>query len=191
MSRARPVARRRGPLAVLSVCLLLGATAARAQVVTESSLKAAFIHSFVRFTEWPKDVLPPSIPLQACVLGDPAFADVLRNYVNGHPIDGHPIVVSRMTANGLLRSCHLLYVSGVTSKQAAEVAAGLDGVPVLTLSDVDQFARVSGTAQLYVENGRIRFRVNLANARRARLQLSSRLLSLATLVTEAPNASNR
>ena len=66
--------------------------------------------------------------------------------------------------------------------------AGLSGAPVLTISDVDQFARIGGMAQLYVEDGRIRFRINLENTKRSRLQLSSKLLSLATLVKDDPNA---
>ena len=80
-------------LAVLSGCVLSCATAAIGQDVTEASLKAAFIHNFVKFTEWPRDVLPPAAPLVACVLGDPAFGDVLSHYVKGHPVDGHDIVV--------------------------------------------------------------------------------------------------
>lgn len=174
--------------AVLSGCLLICASPARAQDVTESSLKAAFIHNFVRFTEWPQEVLPPAAPLMACVLGDAAFGDALTNYVKGHPVGGHAIVVSRIAADSMLRSCHVLFVSQITARQAAQVMAGLTGAPVLTLSDIDQFAQVGGMAQLYVEAGTIRFRVNLDTATRCRLQLSSKLLSLAKLVKDQPNA---
>jgi hypothetical protein len=79
-------------------------------------------------------------------------------------------------------------VSGITAKQAAQVVAGLKRAPVLTLSDVDQFVRVGGMAQLYFEEGRIRFRINLENTRRCGLQFSSKLLSLATVVKDDPNA---
>jgi hypothetical protein len=184
----RRIASGNSALAVLAGCLLFCAPAAIGQDVTESSLKAAFVHNFVKFTEWPRDALPPAGPLVACVVGDAGFGDALGNYVKGHPVDGHDIVVSRIAADGMPQSCHLLYVSGITAKQAAQVVAGLKRAPVLTLSDVDQFARVGGMAQLYVEDGRIRFRVNLENTRRSGLQFSSKLLSLATLVTEDPNA---
>jgi hypothetical protein len=188
MSRIWRIAPRSLALAVLSGgCLLCFGPTARGQDVTELSLKAAFIHNFVKFTEWPRDVLPPAAPLVACVLGDAAFGDVLENYVKRHPVEGHQIVVSRIAADGLLRSCHLLYLAHVTTRQAAQVAARLDGAPVLTLSDVDQFVQGSGMAQFYVEEGKIRFRINLNNARRSRLQLSSKLLSLATLVKTDPN----
>jgi hypothetical protein len=170
------------------VCLLLCTRAAIGQDVTEQALKAAFIHNFVKFTEWPQDVLPPAAPLVICVFGDAAFGDVLENYVKGHPVDGHTIVVSRTSADVKPRSCHLLYLSGVTAKQAAQVVAGLKDAPVLTLSDADPFARLGGMAQLYVEDGMMRFRVNLDNTTRGHLRFSSKLLSLATLVKNDPNA---
>jgi hypothetical protein len=167
---------------------LFRAPAALGQNVTESSLRAAFIQNFVKFTEWPRNVLLPAAPLVACVLGDAAFGDVLENYVKGHPIDGHEVVVSRIAADGTPRSCHLLFISGITTKQAARVLVGLGEASVLTLSDVDRFTQVGGMAQLYVEDGRIRFRVNLDSTRRSRLQFSSKLLALATLVKDDPNA---
>ena len=165
------------------------APAAFGQNVTESSLKAAFIHNFVKFTEWPRDALLPAAPIVACVLGDAAFGDVLENYVKGHPVDGHEVVVSRIAADGMPRSCHLLFISGITAKQAAQVVAGLGEAPVLTLSDVDRFTLFGGMAELYVENGRIRFRVNLGNTTHSRLQFSSKLLALATLVKDGAHAS--
>jgi hypothetical protein len=180
---------RQTALAALSVSVMLVcAPAAFAQDVTESSLKTAFIHNFVKFTVWPLDVLPPATPLAACVLGDAALADVLANYVKGHPVDGHTIVVSSIASNGILRSCHVLYVSGLTAKAAALAVSALADAPVLTISDLDQFARIGGMAQLYVEGGTLRFRVNLDTAKRSRLQLSSKLLSLATIVQDNPNA---
>jgi YfiR/HmsC-like len=168
--------------------MLSRAPAAFGQDVTESSLKTAFIHNFVKFTVWPADVLPPAAPLTACVLGDAAFAGVLANYVKGNPVDGHAILVSAIASDGMLRSCHVLYVSGVTSKAAALAVSGLADAPVLTISDVDQFARIGGIAQLYVEDGRLRFRINLDTTKRCRLQLSSRLLALATIVQDIPIA---
>jgi hypothetical protein len=191
MCRIRRAGRSGLGLVVVTGCLLLCAPEARGQDVTESSLKAAFIHNFIKFTEWPQDVLPLAAPLMACVLGDASLGDVLENYVKGHPVAGHDIVVSRVAADGIPRSCHLLFVSGVAGKQAAQIVASLKGIPVLTLSDLDEFARVGGMAQLYVEDGRIRFRVNLDTTRRCRLQLSSKILSLATLVKDGPNAITR
>jgi hypothetical protein len=126
-------------LAILCAGSLFCAADAHGQDVTESSLKAAFIHNFAKFTQWPREVLPPAAPLLACVLGDAAFGDVLGSYVKGHPIDGHEIVVSRVTSQETARSCHILYVSGVTATRSSVVVAVLSGAPVLSLSFLDQF----------------------------------------------------
>ena len=77
-------------------------------------------------------------------------------------------------------------MSGITATQAAQVVAALNGAPMLTLSDIEPFARIGGMAQLYVQDGRIRFKVNLDSTKRSRLQFSSRLLALATLVKDDP-----
>ena len=176
-----PIARWKLLLAVVFASSLCGATDARGQDVTEPSLKAAFIHNFVKFTQWPRDVLPPAAPLAACVLGDAAFSGVLETYVKGRPVDGHDILVSQVV-EARVRPCHILYVSGITAKRAAQVVADLKDAPILTVSDLDDFAQAGGMAQLYVEGGTIRFKVNIDSTRSSRLQFSSRLLALATLV---------
>ena len=175
------IVRRKLTFTVLLATSLCCAPAARAQEVTESALKAAFIHNFVKFTQWPPDVLPPAAPLAACVLGDAAFSGVLESYVKGHPVDGHDIVVSPV-AEARGRPCHILYVTGISAKRAAQVVADLNGAPVLTVSDLDDFAQAGGMAQLYVEGGTIRFKVNMDTTRNSRLQFSSKLLALATLI---------
>ncbi len=169
--------------AVVSLLLLLLSPHTVGQDVTEVSLKAAFIYNFTKFTDWPAEVLAPSAPLLACVLGDPAMADALARAVKGRDAGGHGFGVSRVTASdAALKTCHLLYVSGVPVGQAVEVTNGLQTTPVLTISDIDNFANRGGIAQFFFENGRMRFAINLGAARRARLQLSSKLLALAVIV---------
>jgi hypothetical protein len=167
--------------------LLLCATAGRAQDVTEPSLKAAFIYNFAKFTEWPADMLPAAAPFTACVLGDASIGDALERSAKGRQLAGRGINVSRVQLEGPLRSCQLLYVSGVTPAQIVTIVAAVRGAPVLTISDADDFARV-GVAQVFVENGKMRFNLNLEIAKRSRLQLSSKLLALAAHVHDSTAA---
>jgi len=156
--------------------------------VTESSLKAAFIYNFARFTEWPQDALPPTATFTACVLGDQPIRDALERIVKGRQFEGRAIVVSQVQLDGKFRSCHLLYMSGVTQAQVAPLIAALRGAPVLTISDIDEFASKGGIAQMFVENGKMRFDLNLGIARVARLTLSSKLLVLAAHVRDEHGA---
>ena len=68
------------------------------------------------------------------------------------------------------------------SRAGSRLIEVLKDAPVLTVTDFGQFAAMGGTTNLFVEEGRIRFAVNLEATARARLRISSRLLSLAKLV---------
>jgi uncharacterized protein DUF4154 len=184
-SRLARVSWRRGAGAALAACLLCASTA-QTQDVTELSLKAAFVYNFAKFTEWPSDALPATASFTACVLGDGPISDALERTVKGRLLSGRSINVSRMTLDGPLRTCHLLYVSGVTAAQVSAIVTMVKGAPVLTISDLDDFAPLGGIAHVFVEDGRMRFDLNLDRARLSRLQLSSKLLTLASRVNDGP-----
>ena len=154
-----------------------------AQDVTEGALKGAFLYNFASFTVWPTDFLPPGAPINACIVGDGAVASTLARSSKGRQLAGHDLVVTTPSERAV-NSCHLLYVAAGLARSASQAVTSVAGLPVLTVSDVDEFANLGGIAQFFVEGGKMRFRVNLASAKRARLQLSSRLLSLAELVND-------
>jgi uncharacterized protein DUF4154 len=149
-----------------------------AQDVTEPTLKAAFIYNFAKFTEWPPDAAPAAEPFVLCVLGDADVGEALAQTVKARVLAGRSMSVSLMTRGGLSRKCHLLYVSGVTAAQAAQLLSGLRDEPVLTISDLESFTELGGIARFFFEYGQLRFSVNLESARRAHLQMSSKLMGL-------------
>ena len=156
------------------------ATTAEAETASVALVKAAFLYNFAKFTEWPADVLPPGQRLVLCVVGDSGVADALSQTIKGHAIEGHELSMQVIKIDGA-RGCHLVYVTGGDAKRAT---AALRTEPILTVSDADRFAESGGVAQLVVENDRIRFNINVMAADRARLHLSSKLLSLARLVKD-------
>jgi hypothetical protein len=164
---------------------LLGATAALAQDTTEPALKSAVIYNFAKFTTWPDDTLPANATFVACVVANATVEDALTRIVKGRLLAGHPIaVIEPQPDEASLRSCHLLYIGTTDAKRLASTLAAVRGSPVLTIVEVDDAALVVGIAQLFVENGRIRFGVDRVLAKQGRLQLSSRLLSLAMRVRD-------
>jgi len=168
---------------IVGVMLMLGiAPAARAQSAPEPALKAAFLYNFAKFAEWPADAAPAD-PLTICVFGDTAIADALDETVKGRTLDGRKTVVVRVKPESF-RSCHVLYLAGLDAKRGQAVIDDLKGVPVLTVGDREQFAQSGGIAGLFVEQGRMRFAINVEAALRGRLRISSRLLSLAKIVKD-------
>jgi hypothetical protein len=152
---------------------------ASAQNVTEPALKAAFIYNFAKFTDWPADAVPSLEPFVLCVIGDAAVGDALKRAVSDRMLSGHAMSVSSLGQGSPPGRCQVLYISGVTGAQAAQLVAGLRDLPVLTISDLEGFIGVGGIARFFFENGQLRFSVHLESVERAHLRISSRLLTLA------------
>jgi hypothetical protein len=184
----RAVSRKRWLWALLgSLASALYVAPALAQDATEPALKSALIFNFAKFTTWPDDALPPNTAFVACVVGNREVGQALERAFKDHAVAGHRVeVVSRdgRDAQQSFRTCHLLYVTNVDAKQLVRIMTGVRGAPVLTIVDADDANTSSGIAHLFVENGRLRFDIDRGLARQGRLELSSRLLSVASKVRE-------
>ena len=165
-------------LAIATCVLALPGRIVLAQDVTEPALKAAFIYNFARFTTWPADA-PTSDSFVICVLNDSAVAEALQRAVTGKLLTERPIQVTAVAAGAPKRACRVLYMAGLPVKQAADVITELHEAPVLTISSMDGFASAGGMTQFFFEHGQLRFRIHLESAKRAGLQISSRLLIMA------------
>jgi hypothetical protein len=157
--------------------VLLGRTVARAQDVTEPTLKAAFIYNFARFTTWPD--APAGDSFVICVLNDAAVAEALRRAVTGKSLTDRPVSVTVVAPAAPKRACRVLYMAGMPVAEVATVVADLREAPVLTISNIDGFAAAGVMTQFFFEHGQLRFRIHLESAKRAGLQISSRLLIMA------------
>ena len=167
--------RRRARAAIAAILVM--ASVASAQEVTEPALKAAFIYSFMKFTEWPEP-LPATDPFVICVLNAPAVASALERTIKGREFAGRRMTVS-IDAPGPKAPCRVLYVSGVTPSRGAELISELRDSPVLTISDLEWFVGAGGMAQLFYERGQLRFNIGLTSVKRSKLLMSSKLLVLA------------
>jgi hypothetical protein len=177
--------------AIAVAVLVLCAPGAGTQGVTEPALKAAYLYNFAKFTNWPQEALPATAMFRACVVGDDPLSDALVRTLKGRQLGGREMNVLRMEVDGAVRSCHLLYVSGITKPEASAVLSAARGTAVLTISDMDDFIKLGGITHMFVAQGTIHFEFNLDLARRSKLQLSSQLLRLAARVYNSPVAGTR
>jgi hypothetical protein len=160
------------------------------QSASATALRAAFVYNFAKFTEWPADAMAPDSPIVFCVADDEEMADALEQLVKGHAVGRHTLTVRRVKVDNAVRSCHVLYASALDVRRTTELLGAVERAPVLTVGDYEPFARLGGVASFFVEDGKMRFAVNVDSAQRARLQFSSKLLILARIV-RTPHAGSR
>jgi hypothetical protein len=146
------------------------------------AVKAALVFNFVKFTEWP--ALAAGAPIVACVANDDDIASALAAVTDAAAVSGHKIVVSPREMDASWDGCHVLFVGEREMKHFVAVAPALRTKPVLTVSDAKGFSTKDGIIELYLEEGRMRFAVNVDAADRAGLRLSSRLLGLSRVVRD-------
>lgn len=172
------------PLMLRIVCglllaLLSSAAPLRAQVLSESQIKAGFLYNFAKYIEWPAEAFPgKDAPLTLCVIGRDTLGPPLDSF-DGKVVHGHPVAVKRMAGGSEdFRGCHILFVSESEQRHLAPILRTAQG-PLLTVSDVDGFIDVGGGIGLVTADERIQFEVNLGALQRAGLKASSQLLKLA------------
>lgn len=150
---------------------------------TEYELKAAYLYNFGKFTRWPASVIPASNQVFAiCVLGKNPFGSSLDATVKGESIDGKSLAVRYLGSRDELNGCHILFVSDSEEHRVEAILAELGKRPILTVSDIPDFADRGGDIEFLRVGEKIRFKVNLGAAERSGLSLSSDLLKVAVSV---------
>jgi hypothetical protein len=163
------------------VVLLVGATTRAADdPERERLVRGALLYKFAKFVEWPQDLGAESEPLQLCVLGDPAFAQLIQTKVDGLKVKGHPIAVRDLSKPGEVRDCHIAYYS--ESENLAAALEALGDAAVLTVASQDGFLEQGGMVNLVRREDSVGFEINLGASRKAGLDLSARLLEAALRV---------
>lgn len=169
---------------VLAALLLSGplGSAAWASEFDEYAIKAAYLYNFAKYVEWPPGVFANAdAPLSICIAGNNPFGDALAA-LSGKTVETHPVEVRLVPAAVGLDRCHIVFVGRAEQSRFKTLLAKLVRLPILTVSDIGDFARAGGMIGLVEADQRIRFDINLTAARQANLKLSSQLLKLATIV---------
>jgi hypothetical protein len=170
------------------IAFALGAVAACA-VSAESPapqrldrLKAGYLVNFVKFVEWPATAAADELTL--CFIGAAGVRNALPADLSDRLIGGRRLTVRELNAGEPPAGCGVLYVdrTASTSYASALQTPTLPGAGVLTVSDDSDFIRQGGVIALFTEDNRLRFSINVQNAQRAGLRVSSALLQLASSV---------
>jgi YfiR/HmsC-like len=167
------------------LCVLFGISSLWADQPkpNEYQVEAVYLLNFAKFVEWPATALPPESTFNICVLGQYPFGAALERTIAGESIDGHKVLVQRISRPQDATGCRILFISLSEETRLPEILKTVYKSSVLTVSNVPKFSQQGGMIQFVMEANKVRFEVNLSSAERAGLTLSSELLKVATSVT--------
>ena len=162
----------------------------------EYQVKAAFIYNFLKFVNWPEEKGPDSSEtITIGIIGKDSFKNTFEA-VKKKPVKNKKIIIKRFgeyhrliggkaksDANiEALRQCHLLFVCSSEKQNYKKIIESVRDHSVLTVSEIDGFVEAGGIINLILEQKKLVFEVNLVAGKRAKLEISSKLLRIAKRV---------
>ncbi len=149
----------------------------------EYLLKAAFLYNFAKFTSWPTEAISGAgKPVRLCILGKDPFGAALES-IEGKNIQQRPLVTIRIARVSDAEECHIIFIGSSEQERLRGILDYLRELPILTIAEMSNFARVGGIIGLKTVEDRIRFDINVDAANEANLKFSYKLLQLADIVS--------
>jgi hypothetical protein len=146
-----------------------GTTAcAQNPVAPESQLKALYLARFVEFVKWPAS----SSAVTVGILGKDPFGGALDKVIK----------VRRAGQVEDLKGCQIIFISKSERANLGTILGSLTGAPILTVGDMEGFARQGGMIGFVTVGDDVRFEINNGPARRAGLEIRAKLQKLSIRV---------
>lgn len=171
---------RRALLTLLTLLPLLGVGPQAHAQVDERAMKAAYLYNFIQFAQWP---VAPDEPFRLCVLGQTPLDAQLDKLAGKTVLNGLHIAVVHVTPQDALGRCHALYLDDSQRRWLPELLPRLEQAPILTITDGDGLAEKGMMIEIQKRDLKLGFEVNLAMARKVRIDFSPRMLKMATFVS--------
>jgi hypothetical protein len=170
------------------VWLLVGSLASpavSAQSHSEQEVKAAFVFNLTKYVEWPNS----GGELVIGFLGDDMpMGQLLHKMLSGKISENRKIRVVLSPSDEALSRCDLLYIGEESPKKIRAILDKTHHAGMLTVGEAAVFTRAGGMIGLVTAHEHVQIEVNLEAAEAAKLKVSSRLLSLSSVVRIAPEA---
>jgi hypothetical protein len=147
------------------------------------AVKAAYLHRFASYVEWPETSADSFV---IAVAGDEDVANQLAQLLPGLTVRGRPAVLRRVSQPRELEGVHILFVGRDALSRTRSMRMAATRLPILLVTDVEDGFEAGGIIN-FLEIGRnIRFEISLTAADRSGLRIDSALLSVAAHVERRP-----
>lgn len=176
VSRCQAVVR---ALLLLVACLLSTPTPAQPELTEEVRVKAAYLHKFPSFVEWPGAALPADgAPIVIGIASADAVFRELERIAKGRLVAGRLVEARRVDGVRGIAGVHVLFIGREMGSEASAYLKVAQALPILTVAEHEPIERLV-VLNFRDRGGTVRFSASLPAAEKAGLTLSSRLLAVA------------
>ena len=192
-------------LTILVLIAALAATPALADDALDQTgqLKAAFVYNFIKFVEWPNEKsVDHGKPITIGIIGSQdfvqAFEPIKHKNIKNRSISikyfagyerlsesSEPNDQQWQQAIAVLKACDVLLLckcNDADTGDTTEIIKALRGSSILTVGETAGFLESGGMINFLMEGNKVRFEINNASAKQAKLRIRSQLLRLARRV---------
>ncbi|MBS0467069.1 MAG: YfiR family protein [Proteobacteria bacterium] len=169
-------------MALMLLALLAGGARAQTAPVSEYAVKSALLYKLPRFVYLPR--LEGGTGISLCVLGRNPFGGALAKLAQT-PIDGRSVQVRQPESAAQALDCDFVFVARSEADHLRSTLRQLGEAPVVTVSDIDGFARAGGMVEIALnpEDGNVlNILINRRAAQAHNIQFNAQLLRLARVV---------
>lgn len=148
----------------------------------EYKIKAVFLFNFTQFVEWPHDAFNNNNdPFVIGILGKDPFGKYIDEVVQNEKVGNHPLTIMRYHNTNEINNCQVLFIESDDSNLSAVLSA-LNNRAILTVSDMQGFTQAGGIIGFITTDNKIKLQININAAKEAELNISSKLLSVASIL---------
>ncbi len=162
-------------LCLLLLCFIGSIHKTHAQ--SSHKLQALYIFSFAKYVTWEKDT-------SKFVIGVLGESDIMQELEEGavqRKIGGKPVEIQQYNTLADFRHCHILYLPRGYSKLLPRLLEITEGKPILIVSEED-LAKKGIAISFFVEDNRLRFKINVGVIKTLGLIVNKGLLDLAVVI---------
>lgn len=162
------------------IVLLVTTAGVNSSYDTNAKIKAVFLYNFTKYIEWPKEYRQGIFVFG--IFGDSPLYEELKNMAQTKKVMGLPIEVKKFTSLEQINDCHVLYITPEKSAGWDNISGKLNGKSTLLVTEKPGLAQQGAVINFVVKDKRQKFELNLSNAQKHQLKVSSSLEALAILV---------
>ncbi len=155
------------------------------QKYSEFDVKAAYVYNFAKFIDWPQNYFTEKDIIIIGVYKNQPFGEALERILADQKIKDKYWEIKFMNTLDDVTPCDIIFINTSSTQETILLLKKIDKNSTLTIgNNVPNFCQYGGIINFTTKNEAKRFEINNNSAIKHNLKISSKLLTLARIITD-------